>query len=112
MTARAHRSRAAPRPNRDLDGLIWFAKPGLFVNETGKVLVVVQQGDQPHDNRTQRSCAAEQTTRATGCRRFFAKLLSGPRSVATQLGVRGTRRPIRPAHRAMLSAVPVPPAEF
>jgi hypothetical protein len=30
--------------------------PRALVNETGKVLVVIQQGDQPHDSRTQRSC--------------------------------------------------------
>src|SRR6202035_6187724 len=56
MTARAHRSRAAARPHGGLDGLAWWALPGALVNETGKVLVVVQQGDQPHGSRTQRSC--------------------------------------------------------
>src|ERR1700722_4780686 len=112
MTARAHRSRAAPRPDRDLNGLVGRTKPGFFINKTGKVLIVVQQGDQPHDSRTQRSFAAEQATRTTGCRRSLANLLSGPRSVATQLGVGGTRHPLRPAHGAMLPAVPAPPAEL
>ena len=56
MTARTNRSRAAARPHGDLDGLAWCAMPRALVNETGKVLVVVQQGDQPHDSRTQGSC--------------------------------------------------------
>ncbi len=56
VTARAHRSRAAARPHGDLDGLALGAMSRLLVNEPGKVLVVVQQGDQPHGSRTQRRC--------------------------------------------------------
>src|ERR1700689_2176059 len=112
MAARAHWFPPAPRPHRDLDGLRWCAKPRLLINEAGKVLVVVQQGDQPHGSRIQRNSGNKQPTSATGRRRYIAGLLSGPRSVATQLVIRGRRHSGRSANGAMLSAVPAPPAEL
>src|SRR5580765_3278970 len=83
-----------------------------LVNETGKVLVVVQQGDQPHGSRPQNSCAERcQPIGATGWCRPFADLVPGPRSVAGQLGVRAARYSARSAAGGIPYAVPAHPAE-
>ena len=52
VAARAHRLRAAAGPHGDLDGLAVGAMLRLLVDEAGKVLILVQQGDQPHGSAT------------------------------------------------------------
>jgi hypothetical protein len=52
MAARAHRLGAAPGPHLDFDRPAVLAKTSLLIDEAGKVLAVVQQGDQPHESKT------------------------------------------------------------
>src|SRR5215813_2640709 len=54
MAARAHRLGAAPGPHFDFDRPTVLAKTSLVIDETRKVLAVVQQGDQPHESKTSR----------------------------------------------------------
>src|SRR5215813_10068415 len=54
MAAGAHRLGAAPGPHFDFDRPAVLAKTSLLIDEAGKVLAVVQQGDQPHESKTSR----------------------------------------------------------